>query len=47
MKEDVVEEEIEESVETPEEEEEEVIAEADEGDLLVLRRTLNLSLIHI
>ena len=40
VKEDVVEEETEESVETPEEEEEEVIAEADEGELLVLRRSL-------
>ena len=40
VKEDVVEEETEESVETPEEEEEEVIAKADEGEMLVLRRAL-------
>ena len=41
MKEEVVEEEKEEDVESPEEEEEEVIAEADEGEILVLRRAPN------
>ena len=40
-REEVVEEELEEPVETPEEAEEEVIAEADEGELLVLRRALS------
>jgi len=41
VKEEVAEEEKEESVETLEEEGEEVIVEADEGEMLVLRRTLS------
>ena len=41
MKEEVVEEEKEEDVESPEEAKEEVIAEANEGEMLVLRRALN------
>ena len=41
MKEEVPEEEKEESVEASKEEEEEIIAEADEGEMLVLRRALS------
>ena len=41
VKEEVSEEEKEESIEAIEEEEEEIIAEADEGEMLVLRRALN------
>jgi len=41
VKEEVAEEEKEESVEATEEEEEEIIAEADEGEMLVLRRALS------
>ena len=41
VKEEIEEEEKEESVETPEEEEEEFIAEADEGEMLVLRGALS------
>ena len=45
-REEVVEDEPEEPVETPETEEEEEIAEADEGELLVLRRALSSCLLY-
>jgi len=41
VKEEVVEEEKEKDIESPKEEEEEVITEANEGEMLVLRRALN------
>ena len=41
MKEELVEEEKEKDIETPEEKEEEVFAEADEGEMVVLRRALS------